>query len=253
MKSLVFLGNKEIGYKTLEYLIDNSSSLGLDISACMTADKMLGETDCSITGLCRDAGINTIVSLDELIGLPKVDIIISVQFHQILKKEHIEKARQIAVNLHMAPLPDYRGCNQFSFAILDRAKEFGTSLHRIEQSVDAGALMFEKRFKVPDNCFVSELYKLTFEHSLKLFKERIWNIINGNYELIPQDALLTKRTTSFHYRKEIEKIKNIDMKWDKEKIMRHFRATYFPPFPNPYYLKDGKRVFLDMEWYNRFK
>jgi methionyl-tRNA formyltransferase len=148
----------------------------------------------------------------------------------------------------MAPLPEYRGCNQFSFAIIDKAKEFGTTIHRLEERADSGAIMFERRFKIPDNCFVKELYNKTFEESLLLFKESLPEIISSKYSFTGQEKLVGTRGTSFHFRKDIEKIKQIDLRWDKEKILRHFRATYFPPFDPPYAIKNGEKVFITPEW-----
>ena len=147
----------------------------------------------------------------------------------------------------MAPLPEYRGCNQFSFAIIDGATEFGTTLHRLEEGIDSGAILFEKRFPIPRNCFVKELYEITEKTSLELFEESMPNIINGNYELRPQEELVTERGTSYHYRNEIDEIKQIDLSWDKEKIERYYRATYFPPFEPPYAIIDGRKVSLSMD------
>ncbi|MBK8684503.1 MAG: hypothetical protein IPN26_05660 [Bacteroidetes bacterium] len=73
-----------------------------------------------------------------------MDFLISVQYHQILNERHIQKARTLAINLHMAPLPEYRGCNQFSFAILDQYPEFGTTLHVMDERIDHGDILFEK-------------------------------------------------------------------------------------------------------------
>ena len=65
----------------------------------------------------------------------------------------------------MAPLPEYRGCNQFSFAIVDGKKEFGTTLHKMEEGIDNGDIIAESRFDIPENCFVKELYELTYKTS----------------------------------------------------------------------------------------
>jgi len=251
MKSLVFLGNKEIGFECLEHLIRNRSELGIELVACLSADRMLGAAGKSIVRLCDKNGIRMLSSLDELPDLGGVDLLISVQYHEILKKQHIAAAGQIAVNLHMAPLPEYRGCNQFTFAILDEAREFGTTIHRLEEGVDSGAILFEDRFPLPQNCFASALYRLTCDRSVALFKKSVPRIIGGDYKLTPQASLIARRGTSMHFRNEIESVKCINPGWDKEKQKKHFRATYFPPFPPPYYLENGKPVELTLEWYNQ--
>jgi methionyl-tRNA formyltransferase len=240
-KSVVFLGSKPIGYQCLQHLIDVKQALGVEIAGVLTqARKEFGGSN-DLAALAADNNIPLILSLDEM---PPCDIIYSVQYHQILKQHHIDKARQIAVNLHMAPLPEYRGSNQFSFAIVEGKTEFGTTIHRIDTRIDHGELLFEKRFPIPVNCWVSELYRLTEAASLALFKESLRAIVTGEYTLTPQRELAGSRGTALHFRKEMAELKQIDLSWDAEKIARHIRATAMPGFEPPYTIIDGQRVYF---------
>lgn len=249
MKKVVFLGGKEIGYNCLEYLLRNRNRLDVDVVGVLASGRMLFEESLSIEKLCASYGAPYLRDLDEYLRLGDFDILISVQYHQILKAEHIEKSRQIAINLHMAPLPEYRGCNQFSFAILDSAKEFGTTIHRLELGIDSGAILFEKRFPIPTDCFVSDLYRMTYDASLQLFKESIKSIVDGNYVLIPQETFVGKRPTSIHFRRELEVIRRLGEDWSIERKKRHFRATYFPPLGSPFLMRDGIKQELTLDWY----
>lgn len=243
MKTIVYLGTKSIGLTCLQYLLKVAGSLHAKVIAVGTkSNNEKFNTDIEYLSLQ-----NRIALLPSLEEIPDCDILISVQYHRILKPRHIQKARQIAVNLHMAPLPEYRGCNQFSFAILDKAKVFGTTLHRLEEGIDNGAILFEKRFPIPDNCWITELYELTENASNELFCSHLSDIVTGNYTPVLQEHLIPVRGTSYHYRHEIEQIKQIDLNWDAEKIARHIRATYFPPFKPPYCLVDGVRFNFEKE------
>jgi methionyl-tRNA formyltransferase len=245
MKKVAFLGSKKIGYECLKLAIDHS---GIDVVAVLTAAANPLDGQETVADLCKENEIPVLPSLQELAD-KDIDILISVQYHEILKKRHIELAKDVAVNLHMAPLPEYRGCNQFSFAIIDQKREFGTTLHRLEEGIDSGDILLEKRFPVPQECFVQDLYQLTFEHSVDLFRHALPQLVNGDFEGIDQASLENIRGSSYHFRKDIDSIKQIDHAWDIEKQKRHFRATWFPPFPPPYALIDGKKVELDMDWY----
>lgn len=242
MKTIVYLGTKQIGFTCLQYVLQTSSQLDTKVIAVGTKSNKQGANN-DIEQLCADNNIRLIDNPDEL---PDCDILISVQYHRILKPRHIAKAKQIAVNLHMAPLPEYRGCNQFSFAILDNAQVFGTTLHRLEDGIDNGAILFETRFAVPNKCWAKELYQLTEKASEELFTTHLPDIISGNYSPILQEQLIPVRGTSLHYRNEIEQIKQIDLNWNAEKIARHIRATYFPPFEPPYALIDGVKVYFEL-------
>src|SRR5580658_5463212 len=142
-KKLVFLASKPIGYECFAYLISQATVLNTEIAGLLThARKEFGNAhDLNVL-----ANEHHIPILNSLADLPECDIIYSVQYHELLKKEHIDKAGQVCVNLHMAPLPEYRGANQFSFAIIDDKKEFGTTIHCIDTRIDHGDILFQKRF-----------------------------------------------------------------------------------------------------------
>jgi len=239
LTKVIFLGSKPIGYECLAHLIANREALGIEIAGILTQARKEfgGEHDLEL--LARD---NNITVLNNLAEMPECDIIYSVQYHEILKQEHINKARKIAVNLHMAPLPEYRGSNQFSFAILEDKTEFGTTIHRIDTRIDHGDILFQKRFPIPAGCWVYDLYRLTYNASLHLFRQTIAHIISGQYQAVPQEVLVGKYGTSLHLRSEMAALKAIDLNWEKEKIERHIRATAMPGFEQPYFLLNGEKV-----------
>lgn len=240
-KKVIFLGSKPIGYECFAYLISQRKELNIEITGLLTQNrKEFGSTH----DLCKLAQEHQVPVLNDLEALPGCDIIYSVQYHQVLKKEHIGKAAQIAVNLHMAPLPEYRGSNQFSFAIIENKTEFGTTIHKIDTQIDHGDILFQKRFPVPPGCWVNDLYQLTYDASLLLFKQTLGHVVNGEYKPVPQQLLEPKYGTSLHLRKEINDLKAIDLAWEKEKIERYIRATSMPGFEPPHCLVGGSKILL---------
>lgn len=249
IKRIVFLGSKPIGYRCLEFLINNRNSLNVDIVACLTNDNKRFDTNLSISSLCEKSGIPVLDNLDDLFQLPNIDILISVQYHQIIKQKHIDCANQIAVNLHMAPLPEFRGCNQFSFAIYQGVNEFGTTFHKIDTGIDSGDILYEKRFNIPANCDVGQLYEMTFSSSFELFVDNIDKIIAGIYSPVPQSELIPSMGTQLFYRKDIEFLKKIEL---TEDIKRRVRATSMPGFEPPFAYDGEKKIYLITEdYYNK--
>lgn len=240
-KSIVFLGSKPIGYACLQHLIGIQESLKVHLAGVLTQQRNEFSGDSDLAALAGANNIPVFRSLDEL---PECDIIYSVQYHEILKQRHIDKAQQIALNLHMAPLPEYRGSNQFSFAILEGKEMFGTTVHRIDVRIDHGDILAEKRFPVPKNCWVKALYDLTEAASLELFRESLPEIIAGGYTLTSQRSLEEQRGSSLHFRKEMAALKQIDLSWDAEKISRHIRATAMPGFEPPYTMIGDRKVYF---------
>lgn len=251
-KTVYFLGTKEIGSECLQILINHYHQKEVEIIGVLTNDRSLGGENKSVKELAIENNLKVIEDLAQFENEPDADFIISVQYHQILRQRHIDKATTLAVNLHMAPLPEYRGCNQFSFAIIDEAKTFGTTLHQLVRSADAGPILFEERFVMPDEIFVKELYQLTYEKSIALFKNHIGDIFKGSYQLTPQEQLEQERGCSLHFRKEIEALKVIDANWDADKKKRYFRATYFPPFEPPKLKTENGLVPLSLAQYQLF-
>ena len=231
------MGSKAIGMDCLKILHHHSKTLNYAIAGILT-----NQRGNEIKEFAKNNSLKLIESLDDYLTLETVDIAISIQYHEILKPLHIAKAKQISVNLHMAPVPEYRGCNQFSYAIIDDAKEFGTTIHIINEKIDGGDILFEARFPIPKNCWVDQLYKITYKKSLELFEASLPCIVSNNIEPKKQSLYKGLRSSSIHYRKDIETLKQIDLSWDQERMAKHIRATSMPGYEPPYCLIGNKKI-----------
>lgn len=238
---IAFLGAKDIGASCFQILLESASELGFEISALRSRKGKLGE---KIIDMARQAEIPVLESLEQL---PEVDILYSVQHHEILQQKDIDKARKIALNLHLAPLPEYRGCNQFSYAILDEAKEFGVTIHQMDARIDHGAILFEKRFPIAENCWVKDLHETAVEEGLNLFKNSLPDIIKGNFQLHPQNTRKGFSESRLHFRNEIEMLKEIPLDLPQKEIEKRIRATFMPGFEPPYTYIGKKKVYFSTE------
>lgn len=248
MIKVAYLGAKTVGLECLKFLIEKASGNNIEIAAVFTNLNRNASTNKELIGLAESNNIPVYEELDEMLTLPEFDYIISVQYHKILKPQHIARATKLAINLHMAPLPEYRGCNQFSYAIVEGAKVFGTTLHVLDVGIDSGDIIAEKRFDMPEGIYVEQLFQMTSEKSVELFKESILDILNGNYTRIPQKDLVAERGTKIVYRKDIDKLKQIDLSWDKDKIERYIRATLMPNFEPPYTYVGGEKIYFTTKY-----
>lgn len=246
-KRLVFLGSKQVGLYALKRLHEQSEAFGAEIVAVLSNGRSLTGESQSVVDYAEEVGLDVLGHEDELLELEPSDMLISVQYHRILKEQHIRTAAK-AVNLHMAPLPEYRGCNQFSFAIVDGAKVFGTTWHVMSPGIDSGPIILERRFPIDSEIGVEELYQQTLLESFKLIDEGLEQIVKGDYEEIDQKSLIPQRGSNFHLRNEINDLKRIDPEWSDDKIDRHIRATSFSGFEPPYALINGKKISLDSNW-----
>ncbi|ACS78656.1 formyltransferase family protein [Maridesulfovibrio salexigens] len=247
-KKIFFMGRKLVATECFRSLLDLHISGEVHIVGVLSSPHVLDGVE-NVPSLCAEYEVPILSSLDDFLKVDDVDILISVQFGEILKRVHLEKALEINVNLHMAPLPEYRGCNQFSHAILDGKKIFGTTLHVIDEQIDHGDILFEKRFPIPEDCWVEELYSMTLSASIGLFRESIRPLVAGEYRCVPQCELIEERGTSLHFRKEMNGLKNIDLSKGMEHAQTALRATSMPGFSPPFVELNGEKVYLVAERY----
>lgn len=238
---VAFLGSKPIGYDCLAFLIEQASPLDLEICAVQTRKRIAFHDGKDLAELALLHHIPLIHSLDEL---PDCDLIYSVQHHELLKEQHIRRAGKIAVNLHLAPLPEYRGCNQFSFAIMDDACQFGVTIHEIDTRIDHGPVLFEKRFPVPQDCWVKTLHDIAVREGKALFRETLTALINGDYEKAVPPERDGQNQHTLHFRSEINQLKQIDLSRSRAEIEKQIRATSMPGFEPPYCLIDGRKIYF---------
>jgi methionyl-tRNA formyltransferase len=222
-------------------LLTQQDALGATVLAVLTQPRHEFGGEHDLQSLAAHYHIPVLYSADML---PDCEFLISVQYHRILTSAQLGKARRAAVNLHMAPLPEYRGSNQFTHAILDGKEEFGTTLHVMDARIDHGPILAQRRWPVPPGQWVESLYAQTVEESVVLFEESLPGLLKGTLALTPQQDLIPRYGTALHLRKGMETLKRLDLSWPAEKLERHLRATYMPGFEPPYAMVDGRKVHL---------
>jgi methionyl-tRNA formyltransferase len=96
------------------------------------------------------------------------DIIISVFFNQILKKEVLSCAREAALNIHPSPLPNYKGMAPIMWMIAEAAKVGGTTIHHMNEKIDEGKIISVERFEITQSGNYFGLYEKSAEIGAEL-------------------------------------------------------------------------------------
>jgi len=119
--------------------------------------------------------INYIISTSrEEINAYDFDVGISYCFPYIVDVNYPVADKRMWYNYHPAPLPKYKGLNNYSFPIYDKVKTFGVSLHIMTDEVDGGEVLKKINFKlrsVPIS--TNELGTISHYYLFQLFKETI--------------------------------------------------------------------------------
>jgi methionyl-tRNA formyltransferase len=131
------------------------------------------------------------------------------------------------LNLHPSLLPKYRGATPIQSAILNGDKETGVTLFKMDEEMDHGPIIAQKKVKIEGDINSQDLEKILAQKAVELFLENIDLYLQNKIKLIPQDEKLA--SYCFKFKPEDEKIN-----WEKtlKEIDQKIRA--FNPKPGVY-------------------
>jgi Methionyl-tRNA formyltransferase len=117
------------------------------------------------------------------------DLFVSMSFNQIFKKEIIDISKLGIINCHAGKLPFYRGRNVLNWVLINDEKEFGITVHYIDEGIDTGDIIMQKSFPISDEDNYETLLQLAYIECANLLYESIKLIQGGNYKRIKQKEI----------------------------------------------------------------
>ena len=164
----------------------------------------------------------------------KPDIILVVSFGQIIPKNLLNIPKYGFLNIHASLLPKLRGAAPIQRSIMNRDKESGISIMKINENLDEGPVCNQYSLKISEKMNAEELSeKLSLIASEKILYI-LDNIYDGNLEFKDQDH--SKAT----YAKKIQKLEGkIDWNENVDKIIGKINGLY--PYPGAFFSFNGKR------------
>ena len=87
-------------------------------------------------------------SVNSNIDLKDIDLVISFLFWKIIKSPLINFPKIGCINLHPAPLPDFRGFSPYCFAIYQNSPSWGVSAHFVDEKIDTGDIIKVNKFSI---------------------------------------------------------------------------------------------------------
>lgn len=171
--------------------------------------------------------------------LVNYDVGICVGYMKILRKELFDTTVHGIFNLHCGKLPEYRGRAPISRTIMNGDAELITTLHKMDEGVDSGAIAIETRIKITAKDDVNSLYKKFSENSYNSVVELLHKIEKGSLKLKKQ-----RRTTKKAYTVLSEDECRIDWKKNAELIFNKVRALK-APYPQTVTSFNGKKYYFN--------
>ncbi len=98
----------------------------------------------------------------------KTDLICLAGYMKIIKSPLLNAFEKRILNIHPSLLPLYPGLNAQKQALLDKAKQSGCTLHFVDQNIDTGQILQQKKVPIllSDTLFSLSKRILKQEHSL---------------------------------------------------------------------------------------
>lgn len=117
----------------------------------------------------------------------KVDLFVSMSYDQIFKNELINLSPLKTINCHAGKLPYYRGRNILNWVLINDEKEFGITVHYMDEGIDTGDIILQKVYEITDEDTYATLLERAYEGCAEILYDAIKVIQYGKVRAIKQD------------------------------------------------------------------
>ena len=175
----------------------------------------------------------------------KPDVILVMGWSQLLKSEIIKIPKYGVIGSHPTELPKFRGRAPIPWAILKKLKESALTFFYIQEGIDNGDIILQKKFAVTSDDDASSLY----EKIIHIGKEMVIELLL----LLESEKLMGKKQDSKmfleNWPKRTPEDGRIDWKLPAEEIHRLIRAST-KPYPGAFTFFKNRKITI---WKSSFE
>ena len=147
-----YFADGEWSYKAFDKLIGDG---GVEIKfICVRYDTK----DETLHSYCKEYNIPYLKHFDvnsdefiEEVAKFNCDLFVSMSFDQIFKKKIINLPKYKIINCHAGKLPFYRGRNVLNWVLINDEKEFGITVHYVDEGIDTGDIILQRVYPIDDS------------------------------------------------------------------------------------------------------
>jgi methionyl-tRNA formyltransferase len=118
-----------------------------------------------------------------------VDLLVSMSFNQIFKAQILNIPKLGVINCHAGKLPFYRGRNILNWALINDEKEFGITVHYVDEGIDTGDIIKQKCYPISENNDYNTLLEIAYVECALILYEAIKEIQEGISKRIVQSTI----------------------------------------------------------------
>lgn len=240
---VLFLGERRIAMRCLQYLSEIHQQRRLEIVGIVTTADLYHNANLGLSEASEipfvDNQTRNENAITSLISTSRCNVLISVQHPWILSDDILRAVEYRAFNLHNAKLPDYKGYNSISHALLNGAKSYTTSIHWLSEKVDSGDVAYTKSIPVQTDDDAISLYERTLDPAVQIFVKLIEDLIsNKEPPRIPQTG-----KSYFYSRKDLATTKDCSSQSVEDMILTA-NCSFFPPDEPAYIHNHSGKIYL---------
>jgi methionyl-tRNA formyltransferase len=195
--------------------------------------EVAGELSIPVLTVASGKDLNSLMSTKPV----KSQLAVLIDFGIIVSKPVIDYFPLGIINSHFSVLPDLRGADPITFAILSGQKKTGVSLMMLVEAMDEGPLIAYSEFVLPPSITTPELTSELILISDSLLNTELPRVFNGQARALPQSV--TGRAISYS-RRLVKQDGELDWSRPAEQLERQIRA--YLGWPGSHMLLAGKDV-----------
>jgi len=214
---IIFFGTSDFAVPALKKLKDSGF---VEIIAVVTQpDKPAGRKQLPLTSPVKKAtlelGLKVLQPeiLNSTFHIPPADVFVVASYGKMVPSEILRIPRFGVLNIHPSLLPKYRGPSPIQTTILNRDKETGVTIIKLDEEMDHGDIVAYSTFHIPYSIFYKDLHDKLAQVGAELLVQTLSNYIAGNIKPIPQDhqkatftKIITKQNGRINWSKSAEEI-----------------------------------------------
>lgn len=247
-ETIVFFGSGPVAARSLEMLADNFS-----IEAVVTKPKPPHHKDSfPVIDTAESLGIPVITAtnkkeLSNVISQQnfRSRLAVLIDFGIIVAQDVIDTFPLGIVNSHFSLLPEWRGADPITFAILSGQKQTGVSLMLLVEAMDEGPLLSMGVYDLPDNITAPALTDGLIKLSDALLTDTLPKYLSREIEPADQEKVagMTGRPTEPTYSRKLTKQDGV-IDWHKPAVVIEREIRAFSEWPKSKSTIAGKDVII---------
>ena len=203
-------------YETVFTVTSSDKAQGRNLKVCCTPVKECAEEEC--IDVFQPDNLKD-PEFEKTLMKYNAHIFVVVAYGHLIPRNIFSMPRLGTINMHPSFLPKYRGAAPVQWALIKGETESGISVQLIDEKLDSGDLVIQKKFAIDENITAGELYSKIIPFACECVSEAIDLLDSGKAVPLKQD-----HSAATYCGKITKDIARIDFSSNSEEIHNLVRA-----------------------------